>query len=82
MSANGTDPGLQAAKQLAVPNRLKELVSVGKIAHSFSVKFINSIEVIHLAAAVGYDTVMIDLEHGSFSLDSASTLSCAALQVG
>lgn len=73
---------LEKARTFAVPNTLKQRIAAGKLAHSFSIKLISNVEIIHYAATAGYDAVLIDLEHSSFSLDTANQLSCCALQVG
>jgi 2-keto-3-deoxy-L-rhamnonate aldolase RhmA len=80
-SASTSDP-LALARQAAVPNSLKECVTSGRLAHSFSIKLVKTVEIVHYAAAAGYDAVLIDLEHSSFGLETTNQLSCAALQVG
>jgi hypothetical protein len=80
-SASTSDP-LALARQAAVPNRLKECVTSGRLAHSFSIKLVKTVEIVHYAAAAGYDAILIDLEHSSFGLETTNQLSCAALQVG
>jgi 2-keto-3-deoxy-L-rhamnonate aldolase RhmA len=84
---NGTNlssssEGLEAARAQAVPNTLKDKTLAGELAHSFSIKLVSTIEIVHYAAAAGYDAVLIDLEHSSFGLETTNQLSCAALQVG
>ncbi|OCF77488.1 hypothetical protein I204_01476 [Kwoniella mangroviensis CBS 8886] len=74
--------GLAAASKAAVPNTVKERILRGELAHSFSIKLVKSVEIIHYAAAAGYDAVLIDLEHSSLGLETTNQLSCAALQVG
>ncbi|WVR09354.1 hypothetical protein IAU60_006420 [Kwoniella sp. DSM 27419] len=74
--------GLAAARQAVVPNTIKERIARGELAHSFSIKLVRTVEVVHYAAAAGYDAVLIDLEHSSMGLETTSQLSCAALQVG
>ncbi len=80
-TTNGTD-GFDQARQTIIPNRLQDRMAEGKLAHSFSLKLVSNIEVVHYAAVAGYDAVLIDLEHSSFSLDTTNQLSVAALQVG
>ncbi|WWC92014.1 uncharacterized protein L201_006968 [Kwoniella dendrophila CBS 6074] len=77
-----SDEGLIAARKAAIPNKVKERILRGELAHSFSIKLVKSVEIIHYAAAAGYDVVLIDLEHSSFGLETTNQLSCAALQVG
>ena len=75
------DP-LESARATAVPNRVLDNLHNGVLSHAFSLKLVANIEVVHYAAAAGYDAVLIDLEHSSFGLETANQLSCAALQVG
>jgi 2-keto-3-deoxy-L-rhamnonate aldolase RhmA len=73
---------LAAARRVAIPNVLKTKLENGILAHSFSIKFVNNIEIVHYAAAAGYDAILIDLEHGTLALDTTAALSISALQVG
>ena len=70
------------ALQAVVPNVLKAKLMKGELAHSFSIKIISNVEIIHYAAVAGYDAVLIDLEHSQLSLSTASQLSVVANQVG
>lgn len=79
---NGDDSGFAKARETIITNRLQDCMAEDKLAHSFSLKMISNIEVVHYAAVAGYDAVLLDLEHSSFSLDTANQLSVAALQVG
>ena len=80
---NGNEPeGLLMARRTAVPNTLKNRVEAGVLAHSFSIKTFSNIEVVHYAAAAGFDAILVDLEHGSLGLETTNQLSVAALQVG
>jgi 2-keto-3-deoxy-L-rhamnonate aldolase RhmA len=83
-SANGIseDAGLTAVRKHVVPNTVKIKLDKGELAHSFSIKLVSTIEIVHYAAAAGYDAVLIDLEHSSMGLEATNQLSCAALQVG
>ncbi|WVW84356.1 hypothetical protein I302_106390 [Kwoniella bestiolae CBS 10118] len=73
---------LAAARKAMVPNVLRDKTRRGGLAHSCSLKMISNVEAVHFIALAGYDAVLLDLEHGSFSLDTANQLSCAALLAG
>lgn len=73
---------LEKARESAIPNKLKDKLTAGELAHSFSIKFVNNIEIVHYAAVAGYDAILIDLEHGTLSLDGTSAMCISALQVG
>lgn len=76
------DAPLIAARKAAIPNTMKDKMAKGILTHAFSLKMFDNIEVVHFAAAAGYDAVLVDLEHGTLDLGKASQLSVAALQVG
>lgn len=73
---------IQEARKAAIPNTLPNKLINGELAYSFSIKFVNNIEIVHYAAVAGYDAILIDLEHGTLSLDTTAALSITALQVG
>ena len=81
-AANALDTALAAARQMAVPNRLKNKMEAGQLAHSCSIKFISNVEAVSMIAVAGYDAVLIDLEHGQLGLDVANQLSVTALLAG
>ena len=70
---------LARARQLAVPNALRDKLIKGQLAHALSIKLVSSIEIVGYAAAARFDSILIDLEHSPFSLDTTNQLSCAAL---
>lgn len=78
-SSNGVSA---AARKAGIPNPIKDRTAAGILTHAFSIKMFDNIEVVHFAAAAGYDAILIDLEHGTLDLGKASQLSVAALQVG
>ena len=80
-NSNGTD-GLAAARQVAVPNPLRNKLIKGQLAHALSIKLVSSIEIVGYAAAAKYDSILIDLEHSPFGLETTNQLSCAALALG
>jgi len=54
----------------------------GETVSSMVVRLVRSIEIVHLAEAAGFDSFYVDLEHNSFSLDTAGQLCMAALDAG
>lgn len=73
---------LDSARQVAVVNPLKNKLVKGQLAHALSIKLVSNIEVVGYAAAAKYDSVLIDLEHSAFGLETTNQLSCAALALG
>ena len=74
--------GLAAARQVAVPNPLRNKLIKGELAHALSIKLVSSIEIVGYAATAKYDSILIDLEHSPFGLETTNQLSCAALALG
>lgn len=79
MTIESVSKELAAARLIARRNPLREKLVQGQLAHALSIKLVSSIEIIGYAAAVNYDSVLIDLEHSAFSLDTTNQLCCAAL---
>jgi 2-keto-3-deoxy-L-rhamnonate aldolase RhmA len=49
---------------------------------AFGVRLVTNTSVIQLASNSGFDAIFVDLEHSTLSIDDASALSTAALNVG
>ncbi|MBT6274424.1 MAG: hypothetical protein HOI95_09850 [Chromatiales bacterium] len=62
----------------AVMQRLRE----GKIAASFNVSRLRTVEIGLIAKACGFHWVFIDLKHSTMDLDTAGQIAAAALPVG
>lgn len=76
------DLKLEAARSTVVPNKLNAKLAAAELSHSLSIKFISNLEIVHYAAAAGYDAILIDLEHGTVGIEHTATLCIGALQVG
>lgn len=70
------------ARSVAIPNKLRDKLAAGQLAHAFSIKYIDNVQIVHYAAAAGFDSILIDLEHGTLDLATTAALSMSALQVG
>ena len=57
---------------IAVPNRLKERLDRDEVGSSMSVKLCTSIEIVGLAKAAGYESILVDMEHNAFSLSTTN----------
>jgi 4-hydroxy-2-oxoheptanedioate aldolase len=60
----------------------KEKLARGEIVYSMTVRLLRSVEIAPIAKAAGYDTIYIDLEHSSLSLETVSQISVASLGAG
>ena len=65
-----------------VHNSLKERLARGEVASSMTVRLSRSVEIVQLAKTAGFDSLYIDLEHSSLSLETTSQICCAALTCG
>src|SRR6266545_6106745 len=81
--------GQRQAKQggTAVPigdilrNNVKEKLARDEVVASMTVRLVRSVEIARIARTAGFDTLYVDLEHSSFSLETTSQICMAALEV-
>jgi len=67
---------------LVIRNAVKERLARGEVASSMTVRMARSIEIAGIAATAGFDSLYVDLEHSSLSLETTSQICIAALNVG
>jgi len=67
---------------LVIRNSVKERLARGEVASSMTVRLTRGIEIARLAATAGFDSLYVDLEHSSLSLETTSQICIAALNVG
>jgi 2-keto-3-deoxy-L-rhamnonate aldolase RhmA len=63
-------------------NNVKEKLARGEVVVSMTVRLVRGIEIVGIARAAGFDSLYIDLEHSSFSLDTTGQICIAALEAG
>jgi 4-hydroxy-2-oxoheptanedioate aldolase len=68
--------------ELVIRNSVKGRLARGEVASSMTVRLSRSIEIAGLAASAGFDSLYVDLEHSSLSLETTSQICIAALNVG
>ncbi len=71
----------QALRQI-VRNTVREKLARDEVVASMTVRLVRNIEIARIAKTCGFDTLYVDVEHSSFSLDSTSQICMAALEVG
>jgi 4-hydroxy-2-oxoheptanedioate aldolase len=71
----------KSAKEL-VRNEVKEKLGRNELVLSMAVRLVRTVEIASIASAAGFDSLYIDLEHNSFSLDTAGQICMAALAAG
>jgi 2-keto-3-deoxy-L-rhamnonate aldolase RhmA len=70
-----------AARDIA-RNNVKEKLARGEVVASMTVRLARSIEIARLAKTAGFDTIYVDVEHSSLSLETTSQICIAALEIG
>jgi 2-keto-3-deoxy-L-rhamnonate aldolase RhmA len=68
--------------EFVVRNNVKERLARGEVAASMTVRLTRSVEIARLAATAGFDSLYVDLEHSSLSLETTSQICVAALDAG
>ena len=63
-------------------NRMQEKLARGEIVVSMTVKLCRTIEVALVAKTAGFDSLYIDMEHNSLSIDTTGQICIAAMQMG
>src|SRR5579884_2859554 len=66
----------------ALHNHVKEKLGRGEVVASMTVRLIRGIEIARLAKTAGFDSLYVDLEHASFSLETTGRICIAALEAG
>ena len=65
-----------------IPNSLKDKLARGETALSVIVRLVTSPEIAVILKSCGYDSLYVDLEHNSFSMETVSRICGAALLAG
>ena len=63
-------------------NHMKEKLARGEVVASMTVRLSRSIEIAQIAAASGFDTLYVDLEHNTLSIDTCCQICIAAQTIG
>ena len=63
-------------------NRVKEKLARGEVVASMTVRLCRSVEIARIAATAGFDTIYVDVEHNTLSIDAVCQISIAAMQCG
>jgi 4-hydroxy-2-oxoheptanedioate aldolase len=63
-------------------NHAKEKLARGEVVASMTVRLVRGIEIARIAKTAGFDSLYVDLEHSSFSLETTSQICMAALEAG
>ena len=63
-------------------NGVKDKLARGEVVASMTVRLVRGVEIASIARTAGFDTLYIDVEHSSFSLETTSQICVAALGLG
>src|SRR5919204_5938256 len=63
-------------------NNVKDKLARDEVVASMTVRLVRSVEIARIARTAGFDTIYVDLEHSSFSLETTSQICIAALEAG
>ncbi len=72
-------PGIIAA---TLSNHMKDKLARGEVVSSITVRLVRGIEIARIAKTAGFDSLYVDLEHSSFSLETTGQICMAALAAG
>jgi 2-keto-3-deoxy-L-rhamnonate aldolase RhmA len=61
---------------------MKEKLARGEVVSSITVRLVRGIEIARIAKTAGFDSLYVDLEHSSFSLETTGQICMAALAAG
>ena len=63
-------------------NHVKDKLARGEVVSSMTVRLVRGIEIARIAKTAGFDSLYVDMEHASFSLDTTGQICMAALDAG
>jgi 2-keto-3-deoxy-L-rhamnonate aldolase RhmA len=65
-----------------IRNQMKEKLARGEVVASMTVRLSRSIEIAQIAKSAGFDTLYVDMEHNTLSIDTTCQICIAAQQIG
>lgn len=63
-------------------NNVREKLNRNEVVSSITIRLTRGVEIARIAKTAGFDSIYIDLEHNSFSLDTTGQICMAALALG
>src|SRR5258708_38067578 len=63
-------------------NNVKEKLERGEVVASMTVRLVRQVEIAQIAKTAGFDTIYVDMEHCSASIETTSQICMAALAAG
>ena len=63
-------------------NPVKEKLARGEVVASMTARLVTGVEIVRIAKSAGFDSLYVDLEHSSFSMETTSQICIMALEAG
>lgn len=63
-------------------NNVRDKLAAGGVVASITVRLVRGIEIAQIAKTTGFDSIYIDMEHSSFSLETTGQICMAAMGIG
>ncbi len=63
-------------------NPVKEKLARGELVASMTARLVSGVEIVRIAKSAGFDSLYVDLEHSSFSIQSTGQICIMALEAG
>jgi 4-hydroxy-2-oxoheptanedioate aldolase len=63
-------------------NHVKDKLARGEVVSSMTVRLVRGVEIARIARTAGFDSLYVDMEHSSFSLETTAQICMAALEAG
>jgi 4-hydroxy-2-oxoheptanedioate aldolase len=82
MSAQLSDQHMTSEISGVLRNHVKDKLARGEVVASMTVRLVRGIEIARIAKTAGFDSLYVDMEHSSFSLETTSQICMAALEAG
>src|SRR5258706_16473269 len=73
---------MKESRRELLRNGVKDKLARNEVVLSMIVRLVRTVEIAGIAQTAGFDSLYIDLEHSSFSLDTTGQICMAALAVG
>lgn len=73
---------MAAGLQDLLRNPVKEKIAAGGVASSMTLRMVTANDAVMLASTAGFDSIYVDLEHSSFSMETTGRIATMALAAG
>ena len=73
---------MQKSARDILTNNVREKLAKNEVVSSLTVRLCRGIEIARIAKTAGFDSIYVDMEHSSLSLDTTGQICLAAMQIG